>query len=95
VTPQRWKQIEAVFEQALELAPDRRPAFLQDSCDGDDELPREVESMLDAHTRAGSFIDQPSLFVATDRIDERDASDAAVATGQLSRERTNAQSLHG
>lgn len=80
MTPQRWKQIEALFEHTLELPPDRRPAFLQKHCDGDDELRREVQSMLDSHARAGSFIDQPSLFVATEEIGELDS---AVASGQL------------
>lgn len=80
MTPQRWKQVEAVFEQALELPPDRRLAFLENSCDGDHELRREVQSMLDAHARAGSFIDERSLFVSTEEIEKRDS---AVASGQL------------
>lgn len=80
MTPQLWKQIEALFEQALELAPDRRPTFLQNSCNADDELRREVESMLDAHTRAGSFIDEPSFFIATEEIE---GSNAAIASGQV------------
>jgi len=80
VTPERWKQVEAVFERALELAADQRAALLQNSCNGDEELRREVQSLLDSHARAGSFIDQPSLFIASEEIDERDA---AVASGQL------------
>ena len=80
MTPQRWKQIEALFEQALELTPDRRPTFLQNSCDGDEELRREVESLLDSHGRAGSFIDQPNLFVAGDQID---GNEAPIPSGQL------------
>ncbi|MGH8100787.1 MAG: protein kinase domain-containing protein [Chthoniobacterales bacterium] len=78
--PERWKQVEAVFEQALELPAEQRPAFLQSNCDGDQELRREVQSLLDSHARAGSFIDQPSLFAANDESDERDA---VVASGQL------------
>jgi len=80
VTPERWKQVEAVFERALELAADQRAALLQNSCNGDEELRREVQSLLDSHARAGSFIDQPSLFIASEEIDQRDA---AVASGQL------------
>jgi eukaryotic-like serine/threonine-protein kinase len=73
MTTERWKQIEAVFEQALELPLDQRPAFLQSSCDGDEELHREVQSLLDSHARAGSFIDRPSLFAPSDESDARDA----------------------
>lgn len=80
VTQERWRKIEAVFEQALELPWDQRPSFLQSMCDGDEELRREVQSLLDSHAGAGSFIDQPSLFVVSDEI-ERDK--ATVASGQL------------
>ena len=80
MTPQRWKQVEAVFEQALEIPPDQRPAFVQNSCGGDEELRREVQSLLDSHLRAGSFIDQPSLFFASEEIDTCNAS---IASGQL------------
>jgi serine/threonine protein kinase len=80
MTQERWKQIEMVFEQALELPADQRPAFLQNSCDGDEELRREVQSLLDSHSRAGSFIDRPSLFAASDEIDR---DDVRVARGQL------------
>jgi eukaryotic-like serine/threonine-protein kinase len=80
VTPECWKQVEAVFEQALELPIQERAAFVQRSCDGDDELRREVQSLLSSHARAGTFIDRPSLFVAGDEIDE---GDAGVASGQM------------
>jgi serine/threonine protein kinase/TolB-like protein len=80
VTRERWKQVEAVFEQALELPLEQRPAFLQSSCDGDEELRREVQSLLDSYARAGSFIDQPGLFVASD---ESERDEAMVASGQL------------
>ena len=80
MTPERWKQVEAVLEQALELTVDQRQAFLQSSCDGDEELRREVQSLLDFHARAGSFIDERSLFVSSDEIDR---DDAMVASGQL------------
>jgi serine/threonine protein kinase/tetratricopeptide (TPR) repeat protein len=80
VTPQRWKQVESLFEQTLELDPDQRRIFVQNSCDGDEELRREVQSLLDSHERAGSFIDQPNLFFAREEIEGRDAP---IASGQL------------
>ncbi|MGE5208171.1 MAG: protein kinase domain-containing protein [Alphaproteobacteria bacterium] len=80
VTQERWKQVQAVFEQALALSAEQRLAFLQSSCDGDEELRCEVQSLLDSHARAGSFIDERSLFVASDEGDERDA---VVASGEL------------
>lgn len=62
MTATRWKQIETVFEQVLELPIAERPDFLQRTCDGDEELRREVESLLDSHAKAGSFIDDRSQF---------------------------------
>src|SRR5438094_1661606 len=80
MTPERWKEVEARFEQALELPPGERPGFLQKSCNGDEELRREVESLLDSHACAGSFLDQRSLFFSGDAAEE---AGAAVATGEL------------
>src|SRR5207249_2174700 len=68
VTPERWKRVEAVFEQALELPQGQRAAFLQENCNSDAEVRREVESLLNSHERAGNFIDQPSLFFANDTL---------------------------
>ena len=46
MTPERWKQIEAVFEEAVTLAPSARGEFLSRACAGDEELRREVEALL-------------------------------------------------
>ena len=79
MTPERWKQVEAVFEKALELPAGKRAQFVQTTCDADEELRREVQSLLDSHARVGSFIDQPNLFIASEEIDD----DASIASGQL------------
>jgi hypothetical protein len=80
MTQKRWKQVEAVFEQALELPVGERANFVQTTCDGDEELAREVESLLDSHTRAGSFIDRPRVFLA---VSEIDGDGATIASGQV------------
>lgn len=45
-TPERWKEVDRVFAAALEREPTERVAFLDDACAGDEELRREVESLL-------------------------------------------------
>ena len=35
--------------------------FLRDACNGDSDLRREVESLLDAHGAAGHFMEQPAI----------------------------------
>ena len=59
--PERWKLVEQLLEAALEQAPAARSAFLTSACSGDEELRREVESLLQADEQAGSFIQSPLL----------------------------------
>src|SRR5260370_40776192 len=56
--PERWQQIDQVLEAALERERNERAAFLDQACAGDEELRREVESLLRAHEQAGSFIEE-------------------------------------
>jgi serine/threonine protein kinase len=61
MTPERWKQIRAVFEEAEALQMPLRLAFLNQACAGDDELHREVDSLLEAGSEAGSdFMGRPA-----------------------------------
>jgi serine/threonine protein kinase len=46
MAPERWQRIEQLFHAALQQAPERRPAFLAEASGGDEELRREVESLL-------------------------------------------------
>ena len=71
MTPERWKEVEAVFEHALKLPINERTAFVQKSSNGDDELRREVESLLESHAQAGSFIDKRSLFFSDEEVGEK------------------------
>jgi hypothetical protein len=50
--PERWHHIKELFEAALERAPDERPAFLDQACDGDESLRRIVREELDTLLRA-------------------------------------------
>ena len=55
MTPERWQQVDKLLEQALEGEPERRAAFLDEACNGDAVLRREVESLLSAHGKAEGF----------------------------------------
>jgi serine/threonine protein kinase/tetratricopeptide (TPR) repeat protein len=46
VDPERSRQIEDLFHAALEREPSQRYAFLGEACQGDEELKREIESLL-------------------------------------------------
>lgn len=58
---ERWEEIDRVFDAALDLDASDRAAFLDKACAGDDELRREVESLLAAHQRADKFIESPAM----------------------------------
>jgi hypothetical protein len=56
MTPERWKQIESLFESALERDPAERASFLDRACSGDERLRLEVESLLAHQQPTGRFI---------------------------------------
>ena len=43
------KPVGAIFDAAIELPPERRGAYLQEACAGDDPLRRRVAALLRAH----------------------------------------------
>jgi eukaryotic-like serine/threonine-protein kinase len=49
----RLHQIEEIFQEALQRDPAQREAFVRNACRGDDELHREVSSLLVNHDEAG------------------------------------------
>ena len=44
--PQRWRRVEELYHEALGKEPGRRAIFLAEACHGDEEMRREVESLL-------------------------------------------------
>jgi serine/threonine protein kinase len=56
----RWRRVKEAFQAALERAPEARASFLDDTCRGDLELRREVESLLTAREEAGGFLSDPA-----------------------------------
>jgi hypothetical protein len=48
-----------IFTQALKVSPQKRGAFLENICGGDQELRRKVEALLKAHGRLGTFMEEP------------------------------------
>ena len=62
MTPERWQKLSNVLHQALELAPEDRPAFLDRVCASDTTLRREIESLLSASDEMNSsFLKSSSL----------------------------------
>jgi serine/threonine protein kinase len=64
LTPERWAQIRQIFDGALERSEVDRAAYLRVVCARDDELRREVESLLASHDSAGDFLNKPAASLA-------------------------------
>ncbi|HJZ83305.1 MAG TPA: hypothetical protein VKD91_23255, partial [Pyrinomonadaceae bacterium] len=74
MTPERWKQIENLYHGALGLTQGQRSAFLNQSCAGDDEVRREVESLLASYEQAHTFIESPPDDVVAGMLAEEQAN---------------------
>lgn len=61
---ERWNQIEQLYHSAREQGPDERDRFLRQACAADEELRREVESLLGYETETAMLLDRPALEVA-------------------------------
>ncbi len=59
MTPERWLQVEEIFQFALDIRPGEREQYLSSACGDDDELKREVEALLSQHESAGDLLDEP------------------------------------
>lgn len=56
----------ALFTGALRVPRHERNAFLGRKCEGDKELRKRLERLLQAHERVGNFLEEPP----TDRLSE-------------------------
>jgi serine/threonine-protein kinase len=78
---QRWRQIEQLYHSARERDTGQRPAYLSEVCGGDEDLRREIESLLAQDASRDCVLDRPaaelvgdstaSLFAAADLSPDR------------------------
>ncbi|HMX26565.1 MAG TPA: ECF-type sigma factor [Blastocatellia bacterium] len=59
-TPERRKEIDRIFQEALELKVSARLAFLNQACADDSTLRREVEAQLMAYEQSQGFLEAPA-----------------------------------
>ena len=68
---ERWHQVEELFHSALAREPGQWATFLAQACDGDEQLLREVESLISFHDQPDSFIETPASDLAAELIAKR------------------------
>ena len=52
VKPEDWEHVKAIFNQAAQIHPSERPAYLASACAGDNTLRHEVDSLLASQRRS-------------------------------------------
>jgi tetratricopeptide (TPR) repeat protein/predicted Ser/Thr protein kinase len=61
---ERWKDVERLFQSALDLPRDEHDAFLKRRCAGDVALEQDVRALLRSAEEAGGFLSGPAIAVA-------------------------------
>lgn len=59
MTPERWKEIKFIVENALECPEIERSAFIEQACGQDLDMRKEVNSILYFHGEMGEFLEKP------------------------------------
>ena len=70
MTPERWRQVEGVFQMALDRPTEQRGEFLDTACEGDTELRLEAVRMLASDEEAGKFMETPAADLVAQRLAE-------------------------
>lgn len=69
--PERWKQIDELLSAALEIDLGKRAPFLEEACAGDEDLRKEVETLLASDQNGHTPIEAYPMQLAADLLAER------------------------
>ena len=61
----RWTEIKTIFSAVLSLEAADRDSYLQERCGSDEELRREIESLLFAHDETAEFLERPVVSLSS------------------------------
>jgi hypothetical protein len=82
VNPDRWRQVNALFHEALALDEQARDGLLQRTAHTDPELSQEVRSLLSRHAPDDAFLAAPAWSVAADLMMDDEPSDEPSLVGK-------------
>src|ERR1700677_3839516 len=66
----RWQRVQALFYEGLELRTEERRECLDKNCDGDADLKREVETLLESAEKPMDFLKKSVLEIAHEMTSE-------------------------
>jgi serine/threonine protein kinase/Tol biopolymer transport system component len=78
--PERWRDVDRLYQAVVDLASAERAAFLENACAGDADLRRQVEAMLASDAHAGSFLEEPAIRAAAQILAREQGAGAPNST---------------
>ena len=73
MTPERWREVERVYQSTMDREPRLRAAFLSEACGSDQELRREVDSLLELN-HSPALVDAPAWQAVPELLTEAHSS---------------------
>jgi len=78
--PELWQRITDLFDEAMTRGPKERIAFLEEACEGDRDLRKQVERLVKSHEKSGDFLESSAFTDAPELLtDDR----ASASVGEL------------
>jgi serine/threonine protein kinase len=68
MNPDRWRQVDLLLEEAIEIPPEHRSAFLDRACSADPGLRRDIDALLQAHQKSDSFLNETAMEMRAKQI---------------------------
>lgn len=79
MSPSRWDRIEQIFHDAVDRRDEDRRAFIVESCAGDEELQKEVESLLRESEGTAEFMERPAIRLSAEGVSRDLSPEIALA----------------
>ena len=80
-SPERWKIIEDLFHQCLDMSPEARAAFLADHCGSDADLRNQVEALVNSASKQFTVVEDRIVKAAQDFVAAGTTS--TIAAGRM------------
>ena len=79
--PELWQRITDLFDEAMTRGPKERIAFLEEACEGNRDLRKQVERLVKSHEKSGDFLESSAFAVAPELLtDDRDGTSVGELT---------------
>jgi hypothetical protein len=66
--PELWQRVTDLFDEAMTRGPKERIAFLEEACEGDGDLRKQVERLVKSHEKSGDFLESSAFAVAPELL---------------------------